>query len=308
MIPSKSKFTKIFTADSQKYIDKFIDSLSGSSATKGTYKRALKGFTKWLNSTKGFGFRQYDVERYKKYLVEERGLSMVSISTYLTSIRRLFNYFKNNGWIDENPASKVKGGPRPSDHSKAYFNSKDAMHLLASIDTSTPIGLRDFAMINLMLRCGLREIELQRCDVGDLQVKTGQIVLYVQGKGETIKNHFVVLTDKAHKAVTDYLASRGPIKDEDPLFGGIGNRSKGNRMTTRAIREAITRCIKASGLHYKNISPNSLRHTAALLALEGGAPVSAVKNMMRHGDINTTMIYVRERERIENAAENYIDI
>lgn len=83
--------------------------------------------------------------------------------------------------------------------------------MLASIDRSTEKGMCDFAILNLMLRTGLRGIEIVRANCRDIQTKAGVDVLYVQGKGRASKDNFVVLTPKALSPIAAYLEKRSNV-------------------------------------------------------------------------------------------------
>jgi site-specific recombinase XerD len=138
------------------------------------------------------------------------------------------------------------------------------------------------------------------------------MVLYVQGKGRDKKDQHVVLVKEAYEPLSKYLSTREPIlrrklNEDDPLFAGIGNRALGERMTTRAIHERISYYFKKAGIKREKISPHSLRHTAALLAIEGGAPIPAVKKMMRHGTVATTLIYFRKKKK-KISGEDFIKL
>src|SRR5690606_20987240 len=116
-----------------------------------------------------FRFTTDGVKDYKKYLMETRGLSQVSVSTYLTALRRFCQYLVDIGLIPENPAQAVKGNRRPSSHSRQVLTEKDIDVLIETVTGPTQIDCRDLAMVYLMLYAGLSEIEIVRADVQDLE-------------------------------------------------------------------------------------------------------------------------------------------
>jgi integrase/recombinase XerC/integrase/recombinase XerD len=154
-------------------------------------------------------------------------------------------------------------------------------------------------MITLMIRCGLSEIEIVRASAGDIKVKGGKQVIFVQGKNQDKKDEYVILTPPAQEALEKYLEARGKTKEDEPLFWGVGNRARGERITTRAIRERVNYYLNLAGLKRKGITPYSLRHTAALLAIESGAAVSEVKQMLRHKTSDSTLVYFEESEELK---------
>lgn len=274
--------------------------------TRGTYERALRAFTRWFVLDKKCGFTVKDVERYKKYLAKEKKLSQVSVSTYLTAVRRFCQYLVDIKVLHRNPAKEVGGNRRPSTHSREVLSSREVDALLKAIDRSSEIGLRDYTVIRMMLGCGLSEIEVIRADVGDIKEVNGQTVLLVQGKGRDAKDEKVVVPPGVKAAIDEYLALRtaGGGADRDghqPMFLSAGNRTRGERMSTRGIRERINDYFDAAKIkrgRMRKVTPYSLRHTAALLMVGSGVTVEELKERMRLGSIATAMIYFRQYERL----------
>jgi site-specific recombinase XerD len=93
----------------------------------------------------------------------------------------------------------------------------------------------------------------------------------------------------------------------EPLFIGVSNRCYGSRLKTSSIRRIIKDMIVANGYISKQLSTHSLRHTALTYALKGGASLQETKELGRHSDINTTLIYAHNINRIENAPEFYVE-
>ena len=167
----------------EEIIRNFINSLNRRQTTKDTYRKALMEYSKWLGNTSPIGMTSNDIQRYKDYITS-KDLSTSSISAYLTAVRRLYDYLENTGKIKENPAKKIKGGSRPQKHSTKPIARSDVKKLFDSIDMSSSLGLRDRAILNLMLRCGLSEIEIVRADVGDMKTRKNETIIYVQGKNK----------------------------------------------------------------------------------------------------------------------------
>jgi site-specific recombinase XerD len=253
--------------------------------------RALNEFERWFVLQRGrFGFAPADVASYKTYLMETRGLSQVSVSTYLTALRRFCQYLVDIGLLAENPAQGVKGNRRPTSHSRSVLTETEIEGLLNSIDAVTQIGKRDHAIVFLMLFAGLSEIEIVRSDVKDLEQTLMGWYLRVQGKGRTIKDQQVPVDPQVMEKIRIYLDTRGRIRPEDPLFVSHGHRSEGERLNTRSVRSRINQLLQDAGLKRRGITPHSLTHTAALIWLNDGLDVEEVKQRMRHGTLDTTMI------------------
>ncbi len=282
----------------EELIRNFINSLNRRQTTKDTYRKALMEYSKWLGNTSPIGLTSNDIQRYKDYITS-KDLSTSSISAYLTAVRRLYDYLEGSGKITENPAKKIKGGSRPKKHSTKPISRSDVKKLFDSIDTTSPLGLRDGAILNLMLRCGLSEIEIVRADVGDIKARKNETIIYVQGKNKDRKDEYAVIPPEVAKELENYLAQRESSEPCEPLFWGVGNRAIGERITTRAIRARISHYFEKLEFSKKGITPYSLRHTAALLAIESGASVAEVMKMLRVKTVDTALIYFEEAKEFK---------
>ncbi|MEM1270442.1 MAG: tyrosine-type recombinase/integrase [Bacteroidota bacterium] len=276
-----------------------------SKETVGTYRRALNEFERWFATQKGtFLFRAADVERYKDYLMNTRGLHQVSVSTYLTALRRFCQYLVDVGMLAENPARGVKGNRRPTSHSRQVLTEADIEALLGVISTADQIGKRDAAIVHAMLYAGLSEIEIVRADVEDLEQTLLGWHLRVQGKGRTVKDQQVPVDPIVMEKVRIYLDARGRIRPTDPLFVSHGHRSDGERLNTRSVRSRINRHLTAAKVKRPGVTPHSLTHTAALIWLNDGMPLEEVKQRMRHGTLETTMISFRRQGLLKVGSGN----
>ena len=293
---------RLSVADLADRLDGFVTDYlkEKSKETRGTYRRALNEFeryhgTRAARPSSRFRFVEKDVEAYKTYLMEERELSQVSVSTYLTALRRLCDYLVARGDLEENPARGVKGNRRPSAHSRGVLTADQVEALLEEVPKATEIGRRDRALISLMVFGGLSEIELVRADVGDVDRTLMGTFLRVQGKGRQTKDESVPLDAAALDPLEIYLLRREEAGPQAPLFVSHGHRSEGTRLNTRSVRGRVNGYLRAAGLKRRGITPHSLTHTAALIWLNAGLPVEDVRRRMRHGTLETTMISFKKQ-------------
>ncbi len=274
--------------------------------TRGTYERALREFLRWFERDRSFRFRVTDVRRYKTYLAARKHLSAVSVCTYLTAVRSFFRFLVRAGIIRENPAEQVQGSRRSRLHSREAISPEEVRTLLASIDPGDERGLRDLAIVNLMVGCALSVIEVVRADVGDLHEDGQGLLLAVQGKGRVAKDDEVVIPPGVRTAIARYLAARGVPSSREPLFTSAGNRARGTRMTTRAVRERVDGHLMQAGIKNgsrNNVTPASLRHTAAMMLARSGATAEEIKTRMRLGSAVTAKLYVNELHRAATRPE-----
>jgi site-specific recombinase XerD len=280
----------------QRHYEAFLESLGGlRPETRGTYARALHAFLIWFQRDGKCTFRVEDVRRYRNYLTGRRRLSAVSVSTYLTALRRLCAFLVHTGVLEENPARFVEGNQRPTEHSREYLAPADVDAILEVVDRSSLRGARDYAIIKLMVGCALSEIEIVRANVADLQTVEGEARLQVQGKGRVEKDEQVSLPPDVVVAVSAYLAGRGEILADVPLFTSAGNRTRGMRMTTRGVRDRVNAWMEQAGVkqgRLRKVTPYSLRHTAALLMARNGLSAEEIRQRMRLGSQTTAQLYV----------------
>ena len=271
-----------------------------SPETRGTYRRTLNEFeryhaTRAARPSSRFRWVETDVEAYKTYLMEERELSQVSVSTYLTALRRLCDYLVARGELDENPARGVKGNRRPQSHTRGVLTEDEVETLFEAVPKTTEIGRRDRALIALMVYGGLSEVELVRADVGDVDRTLMGTFLHVQGKGRQSKDEAVPLDAEAIDPLEIYLMERDGAAPTEPLFVSHGHRSAGTRLNTRSVRGRVNTHLRAAKVKRRGISPHSLTHTAALIWLNSGMAVEEVRRRMRHGTLETTMISFKKQ-------------
>jgi integrase/recombinase XerD len=197
---------------------------------------------------------------------------------------------------------------KPKGFRKECLTTDQIKSALAVFDTTTLDGLRDYALFNLLVRTGLRTVEVSRATVGDLRQESGEAILLVQGKGRDSKDDFVLLVDETLRPLRKYLASRGPLSENEPLFCSTSNRTRGEPLKERTISGIIKETLRKVDIDDSRITAHSLRHTAVSLSIKNGASLIQAQAMARHSDPKTTMIYFHNHERIKSGAERYVII
>lgn len=295
-------------------IERFLLSLDTTLCTKDTYRKALRVFYNWVVIRECKQPQRKDILEYKAFLQnktitdhtgETKKLSSLTVTAYLTALRRFFAYLEAEK-IYPNIAKDIKGLKRPKGFLKETLTKDEVNRLLEGIKTDDLNALRDLAIINLMVRTGLRTIEVTRASIEDVGRNSGEVILRIWGKGRDTKDDFVILTKESHDPILDYLQARGETKKRDPLFISHSNRNHAQALTTRSIRRIIGARLKDVGLKSAKVTAHSLRHTAGTIALANGADLLAVKEMLRHSNINTTLIYTHNLNRIAKGAEKFI--
>ena len=303
LLTVQDSLTVARTAGTKDIIERYLYSLDVKPRSKDAYRKALKQFLSFIE-TRGTTPQRADILAYKEHLL--KNYSACTVSAYLSAVRSFYKYLESEK-ITPNIAGSIKGAKSQGNFRKDALTIEQAKGVLDSIDANTLEGKRNYALINLLIRTGLRTVEVERANVGDLRQQGGQAVLYVQGKGRDEKDAFVILTESSLRPIREYLRSRGKPDDQAPLFASQSDRNQGGRLTTRSISRIVKDALVAAGIDSERITAHSLRHTAVTFALLGGATIQEAQGMARHKSINTTMIYAHNIDRLKKAAEHKID-
>lgn len=297
---------------SSELFNRFVSYTDVKETTLQGYTVCLRQFANWLQE---HGIRQpqrEDIKAYKKHLDEENFTSGTK-SRYLRTVKHFFKWTASEG-LYPNIADNIKGAKVKQDNTKkTAFDEADIRKILESIDTTNEAGKRNYAMIILSVTGGLRIIEMQRANVGDLQTLKGQKILYIQGKGHDSKDDYIKVIPEVAEALEEYFEARaniGKLDKNEPLFAGTGNRAKGERLTEPSISRIIKTVFRGAGYDCDKLTAHSLRHTSNTLLFKSGADLYTVQQHARHCDPKTTEIYLhvmnKENDRNERAIYNQI--
>lgn len=282
------------------WLDRFFMFIDVKAKSADTYKKATKQFMRYLAENSITEPTRETVISWREYLREEH--KPTTIQLYLTAIKLFFSWLEQEG-LYKNIANKVKGVKIQKGHKKDSLTSNQSKEVLSDIDTTTAKGKRDYAIVALLLTTGLRTIEIVRADVADLRTVGDSTALFILGKGRDEKSEYVKVAPQVEKALREYLKTRD-IKDEsEPLFTSTSNENKGGRLTTRTISKIAKTSLVNAGLNSDRLTAHSFRHTAGTLALMNGAELTQVQQLLRHTNINTTMIYLHSIDRAKNNSE-----
>ena len=288
-------------------MEAFLASLDVKDKTRDTYYWAMTQYFEWLqNTNRSIQFlSSADIIAYKTDLLR-RMLTPLTVSVYLSAVRRFYSWAESSR-LHTNIARDIKAPRMKKGFKKLHLNEAE---IIALLEHAKKRSLRNYAMLNLLVRTGLRTIELVRADIGDIKYKKGRRVLYVMGKGHDSKDDFVIISDAAWKPLQAYLSERGVTAKKDPLFVTEGKGHKGNRMSPRSVQYVCKNAIRAIGLDSPEYSPHSLRHSTAVMMLKNGADWKDVQRVLRHSSPVTTQIYtasIEEELRLMRCPEAVLD-
>lgn len=310
-------------------LDAFIDTVDAMETTRRTYRKAMLLFVNWVErgGRRIDALQSADILAYKDYLLRDHK-SAYTVNLYLSVIRKFYKWTVSRN-LYPNIAEGV-GSVRTNKETfrKMHLDSGEGARLLKEaskvkvMQGSSPeqasvlaeveglIALRNYAMVNLMLRTGLRTVEVSRADIGDITTRKGRRVLLIWGKGHVEKDDFVVLTEASWKPIRNYLSMRTGAGPGEPLFACEGFESKGRRLSTRRIQAICKDILRAIGLEGHQYSAHSLRHTTGTQILINGGTMFDVQKVLRHKSPVTSQLYVNsimEDQRLEKAGEEFLD-
>ena len=283
-------------------LNNYIAYIDATPKTVETYSKALKQFYSYTERNQIKQPTRQDIINFREYLEQNHKAS--TVNTYIIAIRQFFKWTELNG-IYANIADHVKGKKISREPKKDYLTPNQIKNILSSIDRTSINGKRDYALIALMVTCGLRDIEVNRANVEDIRVQGVNTVLFLQGKGRDEKNEYVIIPGNVEIALREYLKERNATETE-PLFTSISNHANNERLTTRSISRTVKNAFIKCGYDSNRLTAHSLRHTAVTLALQSGNSLQEVQQFARHTNINTTMIYAHNLEKQSNKCANSI--
>ena len=285
----------------------FLDSQDLRQKSRETYYWGMVQYFRWMQES-GLAMKSMtpaDVMSFKNFMVKKR-LSPLTIGSYLTAVRQFYKWTENT-MLYPNIARSVKPPRGKKGFRKMHLNETEASDMLAYLKSKS---LRDYAIVNLILRTGLRTIEVVRADVEDIRHKRGRRILKVWGKGYDDKDNFVILGDAVWNPIQEYLNTRGLQSKKEPLFVTDGKGHRGARMSTRSVQYVCKESMKAIGLEGHEYSAHSLRHTTAVLILKNGGDWQDVQRVLRHSSPATSQIYtasIEEEVRLDRNPEGILD-
>ena len=284
--------------------ERFINYLDASPKTVETYKKALRQFFNYIGVHGIRKPQREDVLAFRDDL-KASGLKPTTVQNYITATRIFFKWTEQEG-LYPNIAEHVKGAKLDKNHKKDYLTSRQAKEVLAGVQTDSEEGLRNYAILSLMVTGGLRTIEVSRANVGDLRTVGENTVLFVQGKGREEKTEYIKISAPVEKAIRTYLKARENAEEGQPLFTSTSNNSKGKRITTRTVSGVVKTALRNAGYDSARLTAHSLRHTAITLALLAGREITEVQQFARHANLNTTMIYNHALDQAKNGCSDAI--
>jgi integrase/recombinase XerD len=284
-------------------IDRFIDALwledGLAPLTLAAYRRDLTLYAAWLHDAQGKALDDSTQADLQAFMAQRHAATKATTANRRLSVfKRYFRWALRERQIAADPTLKLDSARQPLRVPKALSEAQ-VEDLLAAPDTTTALGLRDRAMLELMYASGLRVSELVLLKAVHLSLDQG--VLRVMGKGS--RERLVPFGAEAHEWLRRYLSLARPGLLGRGASADLFLTVRGAAMTRQMFWKIVKRHALSAGITAP-LSPHTLRHAFATHLLNHGADLRAVQMLLGHADIGTTTIYThvaRERLRVLHA-------
>lgn len=287
-------------------IDEFCDTLwleqGLAKNSLDAYRRDLRLFAGWLEARRpGRGLLAVSAEDLSAYFADRHPESRPSTANRRLSVfKRFYGLLLRRGQVAEDPCLKMPSARQPTRF--VHTLTEDQVEaLLQAPDVSTPLGLRERTMLELMYASGLRVSELVALKLVEVSLNDG--VLRVTGKGS--KTRLVPFGEIAGEWIVRYMKEGRPAILNGQVDDALFVTGRGSAMTRQMFWMLIKKYALRAGINAP-LSPHTLRHAFATHLLNHGADLRVVQLLLGHADISTTQIYTHvARERLKTLHEQH---
>jgi integrase/recombinase XerC len=231
--------------------------------------------------------KEVDKHTLRSYLshLMEKHLVKASIARKLSTIRSFYHYLLREGMVPVSPVVSTSS-PKLDRRLPSFLTLEEVERLLEAPDLSTPQGLRDRALMELLYASGLRVSELVNLNLEQVNLHTNEI--RVRGKGN--KERVVLMGEPAAEALSMYLSQSRPELSSKKTENAVFINRDGRRIPERRVQKILVEYTKKAEIS-KRVHPHLLRHTFATHLLDGGSDLRVVQELLGHANLSSTQIY-----------------
>jgi integrase/recombinase XerD len=213
------------------------------------------------------------------------GAAPATVQRKVACLRSFYRHLRREHILEQDPTADLRG-PRLGARLPKVLSRDEVQALLGQPKGTSPVALRDRALLETMYACGLRASEAIALERSQVDLDAG--IVCTRGKGS--KERIVPIGSVALRSLRQYLDKGRPrlvgLRDEPRVFVN----ARGQALSRQGLYKIIQRHARAAGLERK-MSPHTLRHTFATHLLAGGCDLRSLQEMLGHADIGTTQIY-----------------
>ena len=271
----------------ESYIDFLIIEKGLAHNSIESYSADLAGYGDFLEENQIVDLSRADTTVILAWLIHlsKKGLSSKSRARHLITIRGFYKYLIGEKHLSINPLKDVDI-PKIGQALPKILSIAEVETILNAQNRTTPKGIRNLSMIEIIYGAGLRVSELISLKLQDVNLDAG--LLRVMGKGS--KERIVPFGTKAKSITREWIDTARPLVLKHIPSQYLFVARAGKPMTRQAFWKIIKKSACLAGIS-KNVTPHTLRHSFATHLLEGGADLRSVQTMLGHSDISTTQIY-----------------
>ena len=272
-----------------------------SEMTAQTYKISAQEFLEWLVEQK-IKLRDVTAQNLVYFLMSRKtqGNAELTIAKDISALRAFGDYLVRKNYWTQN-AALLLDRPKAGRHLPKVLSVEQTEELLASIDTSEPLGVRDDALFELIYSCGLRISEA--CGLIVSNVHFEEHLILVHGKGD--KERLVPFGEVAAKKLQKYMEEVRPELVKGRNISEVFVNYKGEPISRKGVWKRFQQMEALSGVKAK---VHTLRHSFATHLLAGGADLRSVQELLGHSDLSTTTIYTHVTDtQLEDAHKKYFE-
>ena len=283
-----------------------LDSVS-SPITRRVYNLGLDEFFDWYSQEVRSGFTKATVAAWRVAL-EARGLGAVSINVRITAVRKLAVEAADNGLLAPEIASgisRIKGVASKGIRLGNWLTLRQAQALLNAPAALTRKGLRDRAILSLLLGCGLRRSEVAALTMAHVQQRDGRwCIVDLVGKHGRVRT--VPIPTWVKVAIDAWAGEAGIISGR--LFRAVhrGDHVRGEALSEKVVWQLLQHYAEAVGL--KGIAPHDLRRTCAKLCRAAGGELEQIQLLLGHASVQTTERYLGTKQDLVHAPNDGIKL
>lgn len=290
----------------EKWVDEYLNYLTVEKGLSGhtleAYGFDMARYLQFLEDNNVTQLEKADTALVLRHLIDlkKNGLSARSRARHLVTLRGFYRFLVNENALGSDPARLVDL-PKVGVHLPDVLSVREIEVILKAPDTSTPKGLRDAAMLELLYAAGLRVTELVELKLQGINLEVG----FVRVFGKRSKERVVPIGTHAVRKVGDYLETGRArlLKNHQSRYLFVARAGK--PMSRQGFWKMVKGYAARAGIT-KNVTPHTFRHSFASHLLEGGADLRAVQLMLGHSDISTTQVYTHvAKERLKSEHEKY---
>jgi site-specific recombinase XerD len=274
--------------------------------TRRAYDRSLKDFLTYAKAETPEDLSGVDraaVVRFRNYLRESRKCSPAYVNRALSAVSGLFKWLLVEEVIQTNPCDLVRRYKVSAESRTEGLSEEEVQAMIDATKDGSLRGLRDRAILVTLYYEGLRRGSLARLDLRDLR---GHRQMLVLRETKTSDYKEIPLRREVERAIDDYVTvletERGiSLGERDPVFVSLSDRAMGLRLTPDAILKVVKARARQAGIR-RRVVAHSMRHATATHALDHGAKIEEVAELLTHDEIRSTQKYDRKRKGRSKAA------